>query len=118
MTKEQAITQYIEKLQITREQAEQLWEDDQEDYIGEEGEQMTEKAKQIKRYEQAEKPKKKVQKERKVDLVKKEIIDELVACISKNVGKVTKVKTETEIDFVYANEDFTLKLTRHRKKKE
>ena len=50
--------------------------------------------------------------------VKKEIIDELVACISKNIGKVTKVKTETEIDFVYADEDFTLKLTRHRKKKE
>ena len=79
---------------------------------------MEMKAKGLKRYEQAEKPRKKAERERKVDEVKKEIIDELVACISKNIGKVTKVKTETEIDFVYADEDFTLKLTRHRKKKE
>ena len=79
---------------------------------------MEMKAKGLKRYEQAEKPRKKAERERKVDEVKKEIIDELVACISKNVGKVTKVKTETEIDFVYADEEFTLKLTRHRKKKE
>ena len=79
---------------------------------------MEMKAKGLKRYEQAEKPqKKKIERERKVDKVKKEIIDELVACISKNIGKVVDVKTETEIDFVYADEDFTLKLTRHRKKK-
>ena len=79
---------------------------------------MEMKAKGLKRYEQTEKPqKKRVERERKVDKVKKEIIDELVACISKNIGKVVDVKTETEIDFVYADEDFTLKLTRHRKKK-
>ncbi|MBQ8211629.1 MAG: hypothetical protein IJZ27_03760 [Treponema sp.] len=51
------------------------------------------KAKGLKRYEQAEKPRKKVERERKVDQDKKEIIDELVACINRNIGKVLEVKT-------------------------
>ena len=102
---EKLIQEIMEDLECSREDAEEVAK-------------MEMKAKGLKRYEQTEKPRKKVERERKVDEVKKEIIDELVACISKNIGKVTKVKTETEIDFVYADEDFTLKLTRHRKKKE
>jgi hypothetical protein len=102
---EKLIQEIMKDLECSREDAEEVAK-------------MEIKAKDLKRYEQAEKPRKKVERERKVDEVKKEIIDELVACISKNIGKVTKVKTETEIDFVYADEDFTLKLTRHRKKKE
>lgn len=102
---EKLIAEIMKDLDCSREDAEEVAK-------------MEMKAKGLKRYEQSEKPRKKVERERKVDEVKKEIIDELVACISKNIGKVTKVKTETEIDFVYADEDFTLKLTRHRKKKE
>lgn len=102
---EKLIQEIMKDLECSREEAEEVAK-------------MEMKAKDLKRYEQAEKPRKKAERERKVDEVKKEIIDELVACISKNVGKVTKVKTETEIDFVYADEEFTLKLTRHRKKKE
>ena len=102
---EKLIQEIMKDLECSREEAEEVAK-------------MEMKAKGLKRYEQAEKPRKKAERERKVDEVKKEIIDELVACISKNVGKVTKVKTETEIDFVYADEKFTLKLTRHRKKKE
>lgn len=102
---EKLIQEIMKDLECSREEAEEVAK-------------MEMKAKGLKRYEQAEKPRKKAERERKVDEVKKEIIDELVACISKNIGKVTKVKTETEIDFVYADEDFTLKLTRHRKKKE
>jgi len=102
---EKLIQEIMKDLECSREEAEEVAK-------------MEMKAKGLKRYEQAEKPRKKAERERKVDEVKKEIIDELVACISKNIGKVTKVKTETEIDFVYGDEDFTLKLTRHRKKKE
>lgn len=102
---EKLIQSIMKDLECSREDAEEVAK-------------MEMKAKGLKRYEQAEKPRKKAERERKVDKVKKEIIDELVTCISKNVGKVTKVKTETEIDFVYADEEFTLKLTRHRKKKE
>lgn len=102
---EKLILEIMKDLDCSREDAEEVAK-------------MEMKAKGLRRYEQGEKPRKKVEKTRKVDEVKKEIIDELIACISKNIGKVTKVKTETEIDFVYADEDFTLKLTRHRKKKE
>ena len=102
---EKLIQEIMKDLDCSREDAEEIAK-------------MELKAKGLKRYEQSDKPRmEKVQRERKVDEVKKEIIDELVACISKNIGKVTKVKTETEIDFMYADEDFTLKLTRHRKKK-
>lgn len=75
------------------------------------------KAKGLKRYEQAEKPRKKVERERKVDQDKKEIIDELVACINRNIGKVLEVKTETEIKMVYNETEYTVKLIKHRPKK-
>ena len=40
--KEKQILQYMSSLEISREEAEQLYEDDLEDYIGEDGEEMTE----------------------------------------------------------------------------
>ena len=76
------------------------------------------KAKGLKRYEQAEKPRKKVERERKVDQDKKEILDELVACINKNIGQVLEVKTETEIKMVYNDTEYTVKLIKHRPKKD
>ena len=115
MTKEEQIKSYMTKLKISREEAEQLWEDDQEDYIGEVGEEMTRKAKEVKRYEKADKPKSKSKKERKVDENKKAILDKLHKALETFV-KITNVKTETEISFVYNDENYTLKLTKHRKK--
>lgn len=115
MAKEEQIKSYMTKLKISREEAEQLWEDDQEDYIGEVGEEMTKKAKEIKRYEKADKPKSKSKKERKVDENKKAILDKLHKALETFV-KITNVKTETEISFVYNDENYTLKLTKHRKK--
>jgi len=116
MTKEQQIQNYMKSLKISREEAEQLWEDDQEDYIGEDGEEMTRKAKEVKRYEKADKPKSKSKKERKVDENKKLILDKLHKTLETFV-KITNVKTETEISFVYNDEEYTLKLTKHRKGK-
>lgn len=116
MTKEQQIKSYMDKLKISREEAEQLWEDDQEDYIGEAGEEMTRKAKEVKRYEKADKPKSKSKKERKVDEDKKEILCILHKTLEPFV-KITEVKTETEIKFVHNDESYTLKLTKHRKGK-
>lgn len=116
MTKEQEILNYMKSLQISREEAEQLWEDDQEDFIGEEGEEMTKKAKEVKRYEKADKPKSKSKKERKIDENKKLILDKLHKTLETFV-EITNVKTETEINFVYNDEKYTLKLTKHRKEK-
>lgn len=116
MTKEQEIQKNMKVLGISREEAEQLWEDDQNDFIGEEGEEMTRKAKEIKRYEKGDKPRAKAKKERKVDENKKLILDKLHKALETFV-KITNVKTETEISFVYNDEEYTLKLTKHRPKK-
>lgn len=115
--KEKQILKFMESLKISREEAEQLWEDDQEDYIGEEAEEMTRKAKEIKRYEKGDKPKSKSKKERKIDENKKEILD-IVHKALMSIVEITEIKTETEIKFVHNDESYTLKLTKHRKEKQ
>lgn len=116
MTKEQQIENYMKSLKISREEAEQLWEDDQEDFIGEEGEEMTRKAKEVKRYEKGDKPRAKAKKERKIDENKKYLLDIVHKALEPFV-KITEIKTETEIKFVHNDEEYTVKLTKHRPKK-
>lgn len=117
MTKQEQIEKYMKSLGISKEEAEQLWEDDQEDFIGEEGEEMTKKAKEIKRYEKADKPKgERKPKERKVDLDKKMLLELCLQGLGSTIQE-SQVKTETEISFSYGGEQYTLKLTKHRKKK-
>lgn len=113
MTKELQIKNYMEKLGISYQEAEQLWEDDQEDYIGEEGEKMTEKAKEIKRYEKGEKTRKKSTRERKVDSVKKWILEQAESGLDGFVENV-EYQNEVSISFDYEGEHYSLKLTRHR----
>ena len=101
---EKLIQEIMKDLDCSREEAEEVAK-------------MEVKTKGLKRYEQSDKPRKKVEKERKVDQEKKEIIAELVACINKNIGKVLEVKTETEIKMTYNDTEYTVKLIKHRKKK-
>lgn len=114
--KEKQILLYMKQLDISREEAEQLWEDDQEDFIGEEAEEMTRKAKELKRYETSDKQRTKSKKERKIDENKKEILGIVHKALEPFV-KITEIKTETEIKFVHNDESYTLKLTKHRPKK-
>lgn len=67
--KEKIIAHNMKALGITREEAEQLYLDDMEDYIGEEGEEMTRKAKtNCKTFVQGDiRERKKTKRERKVD---------------------------------------------------
>lgn len=114
MTKELQIKQYMEKLGISYQEAEQLWEDDQEDYIGEEGEQMTLKAKELKRYEKSDISKrKKSTRERKVDHVKRWILEQAESGLDGFVENV-EYQNEVSISFDYEGEHYSLKLTRHR----
>lgn len=101
---EKLIQEIMKDLKCSREDAEEVAK-------------MEQKAKGLKRYEQSDKPRKKVERERKVDQDKKEIIDELVACINRNIGKVLEVKTETEIKMIYNDTEYTVKLIKHRPKK-
>lgn len=108
MTKEQIIQNYMKSLEISREEAEQLYEDDKEDFIGEEGEKLQAKANQVKpkadRKKKVSKPK-----ERKVDTEKLEILTLVKNCLEQN-GYEVELEKEIAIHFG----EYTLKLTRHR----
>ena len=115
MSKEQEIQNFMVSLGITRKEAEQLWEDDNNDFIGDEGEEMQKKAKEIRRYEKKEvaPTKEKKVKERKVDndkLFLLSAVKDLFGGLEIN----STMKTETELSFSYNGAEYTLKLTKHR----
>lgn len=120
MSKDEVIKQYMESLQISLEEATQLWEDDQEDYIGEDGEEMTAKAKSIKRYEQSAEPRKERKpREIKKDEEKLSIISELKIFLSELAEKTTLenvqvVNDQKEITFKIGTNEYSVTLTKHR----
>lgn len=111
--KEQAIKQYAELLNISIEEATQLYEDDENDYIGEEGEELTTKAKEIRRYEKAEAAEKKPKREIKLDDAKVEIISFLAEALQKGGYEASISNPQREIVFG----EYSLTLTKHRPKK-
>ena len=114
--KEKAILDYMKKLDISREEAEQLFEDDENDFIGEEGEQMTEQAKKVgRRYEQKGERKKSTR-ERKVDEDKQIIMQNIENSLLEIVQSL-QIKTENECSFSYNGCEYSLKIIKHRPKK-
>jgi hypothetical protein len=117
MTKEQMIKNYMDKLKLTREEAEELYNDDMSDRIGEEGEEMTKKAKNVKICNQSTTKKRSTpNKERKIDNEKLEILTMCAEVLRQN-GITPTIENEIRIHFKTENSDFTLQLTRHTKKK-
>lgn len=121
MSKEEQIQKYVVSLGISLEEATQLWEDDQADFIGEEGEEMTQKAKQIRRYEQADKPRAKATREKKLDEEKIKIIDFLWGCMLNEthlleLENVEVTNPQKEISFTLGGNEYSISLIKHRKK--
>lgn len=124
MTREQQIENYMKSLQISRAEAEQLFEDDQANFIGEEGEEMTKKAKEVRRYEQADKPKSKKKREVKLDEMKIEIIKFLENAMDGrhrwieedewDFENVIVKNPQKEITFVVNGCEYSLNLIKHR----
>ena len=109
MTKEQLVERIMRECEqdgepVTREEAEEMAE-------------MEIKANGLKRYEKSDKPRKQTKKERKVDETK----GHLLACcktLLEGLGaSILSVKTETEISFTFGENQYTLKLIKHRPKK-
>lgn len=107
--KEKAIKNYMDCLSISRQEAEQLWRDDNDDFIGAEGEALQKKAGTVKaEYESTEKNKKK--RTPKKDDEKIALIKLLDKCL-RDAGYPTTITNEMrQIDF----KDFSLTLIRHR----
>lgn len=73
--------------------------------------------KEKKVYAKSEKARKNTPKERKVDTEKGELLALCKAILEQNGANVESVKTETEISFTFGENNYTLKLTKHRVKK-
>lgn len=102
-------------LDIDTKEAIELWLDDNGYTDNEEAEELTKKAKEIRRYEKSDEPRKKTTRERKVDTAKKKIIDMLASALSgfSNLS----VKNEAEINFTNDGTNYTVKLIKHRENK-
>ena len=115
--KEKEIKQFMEKYNLTKEEATQLWLEDNGIVENAEIEEMTQKAKSVKRYEKSDKKRKQSTKERKVDTEKGAILKTLKPVL-KEFGATNIIQeTETALHFKINETDFTLKLTRHKSKK-
>lgn len=115
---EQLAYKYMQKLQISREEAYQLIADDNSDELTPEQKALTEKAKSMGRhYETSDKERKKSTRQRKVNETKGYLLDEIEICLQDLKIEITGRQTETEIHFNFEGKAFTLKLTEHRNKK-
>ena len=104
MDKEKLIKEIMKDLECTREEAEEVAE-------------MEIKAKGIKRYEKAEETKPRKPRERKVDEIKKDLMDLFEVTLKLAQIEILSVKNESEISFKYKDQDFSIKLIKHRPKK-
>ncbi len=108
MTKEKLIAKIMRQCEkdgepVTKEEAEEMAE-------------MELRANQNRHYEKSEAPRKPSTKVRKVDETKKRILANCKILLE-GMGAVTaQVKTETEITFTFEEEEYSLKLIKHRKK--
>lgn len=113
---EKLIQKYMQKLDLSREEAIQLINDDKAKGETPEQAELSKKAKSLPRhYETSTEPRKKAVKVRKVDEVKKDLLSDFEDSLPFGCDCLFQ-DTETELHFRYEGEYYTLKLTRHSKK--
>lgn len=110
MTKERLIAKIMKECEqdgepVTKEEATEMAE-------------MEIKANGLKRYEKSDKPRKVSTRERKVDTTKKRLLMDCKVLLERLNANILAVKTETEITFIFEGEEYSLKLVKHRPKKE
>ena len=114
--KEKMIQTYMAKLDLSREEAEQMWQDEQEDNLPD----LTAEQKQVvKEMTQADRkvetaPRKR---ERKPDDDKRLLIAALVDCLVDGADEVEVINPEREIAFTYNSNRYRLTLSKPRGKK-
>lgn len=117
MVTEEKIQAMMKTLDCSREEILQMLEDDESDKMLPEQAELTAKAKKVgRRYEISGKPRKKAERERKIDTVKKGLLDLVLDALQDTV-KITEIKNELACEFEYNGENYGLKITRHRPKK-
>ena len=113
--KEKTIQLYMSKLDLSHEEAEQMWLDEQEDNLPE----LTAEQKRVaKEMAQADRkvetaPRKR---ERKPDESKRAILQQIIVALEKDV-EITVNNPEREIEFTFLGERYRLTLSKPRKEK-
>ena len=113
------IDNFMDSLDISLAEACEMYLADNELIENQEQEELNKAAAHGKRrYEQSDKPRKKTEKVRKIDFEKGYLL-EIMRKALENEAKIDNfwVKTETELYFSYNNNNYTVKLTKHRPKK-
>ena len=108
------IEKNMKTLDISKDEAIGMWLDDNDYTENEVVEELTKKAKEVKRYEKADKPRKERKVERKVDEEKKKLLNLCRIPIEGAGGIVTNVKNEAEFSFTFGDNCYTVKLVKHR----
>ena len=115
--KEKTSQLYMSKLDLSREEAEQMWQDEQEDNLPD----LTAEQKAVaKEMAQADRKKESTprKRERKPDDDKRELIKKLKELLDSVADEVCKVTNpEREIEFNYNNNRYRLTLSKPRKEK-
>ena len=108
------LAENMKALGISEQEAIDMWLFDNDYEDNEEVDEMTVKAKAVKRYEKGDTPRKATKKERKVDEEKKNLLNLCRVPIEGAGGIVTNVKNEAEFSFTFGNNCYTVKLVKHR----
>ena len=120
MSKEETIKKYMEKLDLSFQEALSLWEDEQEDNLPELTPEQQAVAKEM---AQADRKKETAprKRERKPDENKRLLINALVDCLLEaspdEMEDVSIINPEREIEFRYCGERYRLTLSKPRKEK-
>lgn len=113
--KEKTIQLYMNKLDLSREEAEQMWLDEQEDNLPD----LTPEQKAVaKEMAQADRKKESAprKRERKPDENKRAILQQIINALERDV-KITVTNPEREIEFTFLGERYRLTLSKPRKEK-
>lgn len=113
------ISKSMKVLQISQDEAVQMWLEDEGYIENAEVEALTAKAKanKISHEAKSNKTRKPSTRERKVDNTKKRLLSDVRVLIEGLGGRIESVKTETEITFTFENAEYSFKLIKHRPKK-
>ena len=116
MTKEQTIQHYMAKLDLTHDEAEQMWLDEQNDNLPD----LTQEQKQVEKEMRRSDRKKETtsrQRERKIDTDKRILISLLRESLVDEVKNISIKNPERELEFIFNNAHYSVTLTKHRKEK-
>ena len=120
LKKESEIIRIMKGLKCSREEAEEVWADDNSDEMTEEQAELERKAKENgteKHRGESTKERKPTKRERKVDIEKGNILKSVAELLSGNRTECEPMTNEVDLHFTLNGNRYSIKLTKHREKK-